>query len=197
MSIIWEIIDFLVDLVKRVHKKFSKSPPALPSESPLPGPPANISANLSLGQVEKAIQYIEGLLVEERGDKFRPDVIIGIDRGGAIVAGMLGKKMDRKVTTITLSRDWSLDWENPERSMAVALQDEEYKNILLVDDVCTSGTLVSKAKSLLETHANVGGRPKKVIRTAFILDCKSPEKMTPNYWAYETDNKRLKMPWDR
>ena len=144
------------------------------------------------------VAYARDELIEEiRG--FSPDVIIGVDRGGAIVGGMLAKYIKRPLTTMSSSDKWTIS-----KSILSSLDDgikdseertKEISKILLVDDACRTGGTLKKAYNTLKKI------PGYEIETATILNERrelGPSKVCkPDFFVYETEQSNVRMPWDK
>jgi hypoxanthine phosphoribosyltransferase len=146
------------------------------------------------------VEYsIDELIKDIRG--FSPDIIIGIDRGGAIVGGMLAKYLERPLTTMSSSIAWTIS--DPLSSLDDGVKHlgkqrtEKYNNkkILLVDDVCRGGGTLKRAYKVLDEKCNFE------LQTAVILNEKrevGPSKVfMPNFFVYETERLNVRMPWDK
>lgn len=70
---------------------------------------------------------------------FKPELIIGLARGGLIPAGILSYKFACKVETIR----WSyMDIRHEDKAALTQLFYTEDQNILIVDDLCDSGKTI-------------------------------------------------------
>lgn len=136
---------------------------------------------------------------------FRPNVVVGIDRGGAIVAGVLAKHLRLPVSTIASNPRWMLS--SPEGSLDEAIKTEfaqgrAFQRILIVDDALRFGTTMRRAVEVLRRL-----RPDSEIRTAVLLclsasagptgrDRLGPHKANPDYLVYTTTRQDVRLPWD-
>lgn len=139
------------------------------------------------------------------------NIIIGIDRGGAIVGGLLGKMLKLPVTTIGMryAKNSPLD----DRAYITAVDAEKnFKNldfskverIILIDDAVRTGTNLTEAVKNLnnyienQTHDTLR-RNQILIKTACILKVNTnavPGIEQPHVFIFNTDISRLSMPWD-
>lgn len=156
-----------------------------------------VNENLTFVDVEHAIKALIDML---RSASFVPDIIIGIDRGGAIVAGILGKALGKPITTMTVARRWTLS--DSEKSLDEGLKNPHsrradfgaLKNILLVDDACRAGTTLASA---FDSLRGVGALHDITIKTAVILNQKQLHpKIEPDFYAYTTEKGTILLPWD-
>jgi len=159
-----------------------------------------VTRDLTLADVDNAIRILENDL---RNHNFIPDVIVGIDRGGSIVAGLLGKAMRLPSTHLSSAEKWRIS--NPEASLDDGLKDlntrrQERKNIsklLLVDDACRGGPVLSDALACLNDVNALQGCE---IKTATIVNeerTRGPEKLNPDFFVYKTKFVDIGLPWDR
>ena len=116
--------------------------------------------------------------------KFRPDVVVGVAKGGVFVGGALGAALDADFVAIRLeqrSRDpGPLD-------PATALPDLAGKKVLVVDDVAHTGHTLAKARALARK------RGAREVRTAVLVV--RPGGARPDWSALETDELVL-FGWD-
>lgn len=144
------------------------------------------------------VEYsIDELIKEIIG--FSPDIIIGIDRGGAIVGGMLAKYLERPLTTMSSSDKWTIS-KSILSSLDDGIKDSEegakkISKILLVDDACRTGATLKKAYNTLKAI------PGYELKTATILNEErelGPSKVCkPNFYVYKTEQANVRMPWDK
>lgn len=131
----------------------------------------------------------------EKAQVFQPDVIIGIDRGGAIVAGLLGKYLSRRQPIERCIVPLSLVcWRQGRAGMFVQASKEQIqdKKVLLVDDASRSGGALVQAKGLL-TDGEL--RPADV-RIAVILEAPGRPGLC-NYSVYHAaEGRSPALPWD-
>jgi hypoxanthine phosphoribosyltransferase len=123
-------------------------------------------------------------------DGFRPDVIIGIARGGLTLAGALGYALEVRVLG-SLNVEF---YTGVDRTLdapvllppALDLDSLQGKTILLVDDVADSGRTLALALQLLEAG---GGEVRTVC-----LYAKSQTVLQPTYSWRHTD-RWIMFPW--
>lgn len=148
-----------------------------------------VKENLKCIDVEYAIDELIGD-IKSRG--FKPDIIIGIDRGGAIVGGMLAKYLGLPLTTISSSPDWTIS--SSEKSLDEGIKDltkNIEKKILLVDDACRQGDTLKNAHDVLNKCKF------RELKTATILnEVRRRKKIVPDFFVYEIKGDIL-MPWDK
>ena len=146
-------------------------------------------------------------MLADRMSTFGFDLIIGIDRGGAIVAGVLAKHLRVCMSTMASSPRWMIS--DPEGSLDDGIKKQPLQgsnskklNILLVDDACRSGDTMRRAVEVLRRL-----RGDCEIRTAVILlvlfeagpksrDRLGGGKQNPDYHFYSTKRNGVLLPWD-
>ena len=103
---------------------------------------------------------------------FRPDMIIGIARGGLVIAAHLSKEFgtERLIPVISLwpqgrEFDNALNRVNVKRYFKSEAKTGKTLRILIVDDVCRSGHTLARAKTYVEKSI---GMPNFKIETAAI-----------------------------
>ncbi len=115
-------------------------------------------------------------------DNYRPDLIVGIARGGWIVARILSDLLDiKEVTNIRVEfyEDLLLTRERPSITQEVSL-DVRGKRILLCDDVADTGKSLKIASDYLK---NKGVSEIKIST----LHLKPTSIVCPDYYVSETD----------
>ena len=131
----------------------------------------------------RKVERLTGRLVE---DRFLPDLIVAIPRGGLVVAGLLAKQLgdEKIVPVISLSRlDGSVGFNNPFNHLSFKRQDFQATpvNILIVDDICRSGRTLAEAKTFIEDSI---GRADFVVKTAAISFYRSYSRATgPSFFV--------------
>lgn len=133
-------------------------------------------------------------LAEKLGKKvkfFRPDVIVGISRGGLIPARLLADYLDvHKLAVIKiefLERPKKLT-DFPIISQPLHM-DVKQKKVLIVDDITDSGRTLAIAKE----HIGLAGA--KEIRTATLF-FKKGSVVRPEYFC-ETTDEWIIFPWEK
>lgn len=126
-----------------------------------------------------------------RNSNFVPDLIIGIARGGWVVARLLSDLLDiDDVGSIRIQfyRSVGVTYHEPVVSQPVSVSVEK-KRVLLCDDVADTGYSL---KAAIEHIKNSGA---EVIKTA-TLHQKSKTVVIPDYWVEKTDAWII-YPWER
>ncbi len=144
-------------------------------------------------------QEVEALcaLVHKKivNDRYQPDLLIGLSRGGLIPLGYLsGEKMFdiRDTYAIALrSYDHTKQGALSVRVPVHAQDFQRYKSILVIDDLIDSGKTMSFVLSLLQQHA---GNAK--VRTVVLFYKSAKASITPDYYAQETEN-WIVFPWEK
>jgi hypoxanthine phosphoribosyltransferase len=115
--------------------------------------------------------------------KIKPNIIIGILRGGSIPARLLAKSLEvKQMYSLTIRKD------NGERSVRTEILDDiKNKKILLVEDVLESGRSLIIGKKYLENKL-------AIVKTAsyFIL---SHSEVIPDFYIGKINKKPI-FPWD-
>jgi len=130
-------------------------------------------------------------LMDEIWTEFKPDIIIGVARGGLIPAVRLSHITNdtlMRVVDVKFYTDIEKRTEKP--VITVPLTDKiKDLNVLVVDDVADTGkTLVEVKKHVLDLKA-------KEIKIAVIA--KKPQSIIdPDYYVFET-NKWIIFPWEK
>ena len=197
--ILLAVVLFLVTFIKIIIIYFdSKRKELYPKDKDEP-----VKENLNFIDIKYAI----GELIEDmRRRGFYPDVIVGIDRGGAIVGGMLAKRLNRPLTTISSSPRWTIS--SPILSLDDGLldqekRDEKYKNIkkiLLVDDMVRTGETMERAYDTFKTDEKLKLMDRKtaiILKEEVGLGPSSEGKVPLDFFVYETKQKDIRMPWDK
>jgi len=124
---------------------------------------------------------------------YKPEIIIGIIRGGLIPSRLLSDYLNVKfITTIRTEfyNKMERDENGPEITQSLPKEVKiENKRVLLVDDVSDSGYSLKCAVDYLNNL-----NPKE-IKTA-TLHLKPDSKFKPNYYIEET-NKWIIYPWEK
>jgi len=119
------------------------------------------------------------------GEGFRPDVVVGIAKGGVFVGGALAAALQAEFLPVrieTRSRDTHA---GPE--VASQLPDLTGRRVLVVDDVASTGSTLARARALTR---KAGARQ---VRTAVLV--KRPGGARPDFHALETEELIL-FGWD-
>lgn len=120
---------------------------------------------------EELVRSLRKMLDDE---DFVPHLIVGIARGGLIVAGYLAKQLTRKpnipVISLWRKRDTG-DYQNPFNCLSfnrsdVGLDSHEQFKILIVDAFCIHGNTLKLAKDFVARSA---GSDNTIIKTATIF----------------------------
>jgi len=117
--------------------------------------------------------------------RYQPTVVLGIVKGGVFVGGALAAALQADFHTIRLEkrrRDTTALTEPVEQ-----LPDLTGKKVLVVDDVCASGTTLAKGRAAAR---KAGARQ---VQTAVLV--KRPAGARPDWFAFETDELML-FGWD-
>lgn len=146
-------------------------------------------SQLSYVDVQKGLDVLA-----ERIGSATPDVILCVDRGGAIVGGIIAKRLRVPICLIPrCGKDLkSFDFS--------ALKEElEGQVVLVVDDACRTGATLEHV-----LRATQQMLPGKTIKAAVLLTCRltygAHKAQTGlslvDYFAYFSDRLGIKLPWD-
>lgn len=179
--------------------------------------------NVSLGydDVEFAIYGLTkkliddpNFLVKDATGKYdaKRNIIIGVDRGGAIVGGMLAKNLGLAVKTLAINwanppqtnieQDPSIGIETSIRALGCLenIEFDNVTNILLVDDAVRKGDAMQAAKIVLNKKLKEIGKSDKIkIEVACILYQQEakPKIKLPKFAVYQTNKSKRWLPWDK
>lgn len=136
----------------------------------------NFTYNDVLAGVEKLV---------EPARNFKPEEIVGINRGGAILGGMLGKELGFVPRIIVVDEDNEKVWFNDAEEL-------RGRKVLLVDDRLTDGKHMGLAYDYLQEYA----KAKDVRKIVFTWINRPTAVSSPDFWAYEADKGKLLLPWE-
>lgn len=151
--------------------------------------------NLNIDNGDQIINHIEYDPIK--------NIIIGIDRGGAIVGAMLGKKLHLPATTIAIN--WAKSQEKlTHRGVETSLEFcgglknidfENVTKILLVDDVIRTGMNMASAKNNLEN--TIENKEIQYNILCILYQRQMPDyAFKPDLKIYDTKLTEIRMPWD-
>jgi|GEM_PF-5782558 len=190
-------------------------------------PDKKIKKDLRYLDIKFAIDKLEKTIItanilsgpNNNTDFYKKNIIVGIDRGGAIVGGLLGKKLHLPVTTIGIrwAKDSPVDPKLSRRRPPIQTGIDARENfsnidfdtvevILLVDDAVRNATAMSAAIYTLRTYIQKN-KPDRCAHiryyTASILDegdwtggGPRPSGFKLNFHVYSAEKNNLKLPWD-
>lgn len=120
---------------------------------------------------------------------YQPDLVIGIAKAGVIPGAVVASILRRDFYSMKISRGMGDERARAHpKIFSEAPRDAAKKNVLIVDEICTSGETLRIASNALR---QVGPAE---IRTAASLVRQSGHR--PDFWALETDQ-IVVFPWDR
>lgn len=212
-TIIFAVIIIIFYIYHKARKLFKQSQ-SVYEQLARPKTSKYINENLTYRDVEFAICCLFKRIDQSRflipsSNPEKPydqnkNIIVGIDRGGAIVGGALAKMLVLPIAT--LSVNYPLPSNNEAKSSE--LGDLKYidfslvKKILLVDDVLRTGQTMTKAKAKLDDIKKYYHEIGYDIdyRTVAILyeehyGIHSQHK-PPDFLVYYTKHSDIQMPWD-
>lgn len=131
----------------------------------------------AFGEVARAL----GARIAER---FRPDVVVGIAKGGVFAGGALASVLGADFLSVRIERRRR---DGAGTAPIAELPDLTKKKVLVVDDVASTGATLAKARALAR---KAGARE---VRTAVLVV--RPHGARPDFAAVETDELIL-FGWD-
>jgi hypoxanthine phosphoribosyltransferase len=179
------------------------------SEKKVKDPRQDVTNHLNYRDVEFAIYCLVNQLLESRflieiepGSKhFDPckNLVIGIDRGGAVVGGLLAKSLGLPLTVIGVryAANSPLPDSTPTsilfRNNLVNIDLNSVQRIILIDDTIRTG---SSMKIALDELLNKN-KERGIIKLACILKITGYRYIIePDYFVYHSPNSRINPPWD-
>jgi hypoxanthine phosphoribosyltransferase len=118
--------------------------------------------------------------------KFRPDTVVGIAKGGVFAGGALAAALSADFRPVRIEKR-RRDAASSTLDAAEQLPDLEGLRVLVVDDVSSTGSTLARARALCK---KAGARE---VRTAVLV--KRPDGSRPDWYALETDQLVL-FGWD-
>ncbi|MBI4454300.1 MAG: phosphoribosyltransferase [Acidobacteria bacterium] len=141
----------------------------------------------------KDIPSAVALLAEKISSK-RPDIVLGIDRGGAVVGGILAKYFRIPIRLL-----YRIESEEGFYSDLDA-SDVNGKVVVLVDDASRTGRSIEKAAKYVKSRLS----PQSLVVAVLLLtkiDYRGHKEITPSelvdQFSYFTTRTDIKLPWDR
>jgi hypoxanthine phosphoribosyltransferase len=131
-------------------------------------------------------------------NQFAPNILLGISRGGVIIADLLSQEYGDSVPMISLwgnRTGWKdkprVDFENEiNEPLKELISTEKYKSLLIVDNISRTGTALRKAKKFVLSNAK-----RKTIKTAVLVAVENiPQNDFPDYYVQTTSYTEFKMP---
>jgi hypoxanthine phosphoribosyltransferase len=116
-------------------------------------------------------------------EKFHPDVVLGIAKGGVALGGALAGPLRSDFQPVRVERRS----RDPNGRTTASVPDARGRTVLVVDDVCSSGQTLEKARELARRS---GARE---VRSATLVV--RPKGTRPDWFALETDEV-IVFPWD-
>lgn len=222
---IYIIYDWGEKKVKAIEKRFQKQleqelnkqrDQLIETISEKPKDPRNdVEESLTTRDIEFAIYCLINKLakskflspIDHRKKEFdtKKNIIIGIDRGGAIVGGLLGKGL--RLATANLG----IYWANPplvgQGEITAIKTDKNLDNIdfscvekvILVDDAVRTGETMQEAINILQGKKQTHNFEHIIVCVLNVHDMPGRNvDVNPDYFVYKTksQNKDLNLPWD-
>jgi len=144
--------------------------------------------------IEKIASMCSIVYQKIQNDKFAPELIIGISRGGLIPLGFLaGEQMFNNRTTRIISiRSYDDEGTQKKLNLIFPIHTEElkkFKSILVVDDIADSGKTLDYVITVLKNDL-----PTSTIKTATLF-YKKRSVIQPDYYVEETRD-WVVFPWE-
>lgn len=127
-------------------------------------------------------------------DNFKPDLLVGIARGGLFPLALLsGERMlnNRHAVSVNISSYEGCEQGELKEILPIHTEDwQQYKNILLVDDIVDTGASFKHMLALLKK-----GVPEATVKTVALFYKAKKSCVKPDYYAQET-NEWIVFPWE-
>lgn len=127
---------------------------------------------------------------------FQFDVIVGLQRGGLVVADMLSRFYDSRIPVHSLFQDRrskqpeiNFDCETNEPLIKLLKENDSIKHILITEDITRTGHAIVKAKDYLEEKL-----PDKNFRSAAIVLGAGVKPSVVDYYVYTAEDKHIQTP---
>ncbi len=122
---------------------------------------------------------------------YKPDVIVGISRGGLVPAKLLSDFLQIKDVLTVKADHWGITATKDKKAhLAYGLDtDLSGKRVLLVDDVTKTGESMNLSKKHIE------GKKPKSIRTAVLYHTRDSD-YEPNFYGAITQSDWIIFPWN-
>ncbi|QNN21745.1 hypothetical protein HED60_05490 [Planctomycetales bacterium ZRK34] len=146
-------------------------------------------------------------LIAELGDKlkrsphargFMPDIILGLSRGGIIVADLLSRYLGGRIPSLCLWADRHKEHQStviaPPKNdinsiIKTLLGKRRYKNVLLVDDISRRGQTICRAKDFIESV------PSELVVKTLLVVVHENASYKPDYIGMSTSDFDLRLPF--
>ncbi|MFC1920326.1 phosphoribosyltransferase [Chloroflexota bacterium] len=140
-------------------------------------------------QVYAGVEYLSGIITKD----YNPDIIVGVSSGGAVVAGMLSRLLNKPLTQIVRSNP-QMEETKPSDSTIISIPISVIrgKRILMVDDIIVTGKTLSEYCEDIRQRKN---HPAEV-RCAALLLAGERWEYKPDFYAYRAARIEVRMPWD-
>ena len=160
-----------------------------------------LTADSYASSVEK--KYVDNKMVEDfcfklyekiEKDGFKPDLLVGLSRGGLVPLGYLSNEAMLDIhNTLSISIASYKDKKQGQLTLRMPFHGEDvqqFKTILVIDDLADSGKTLEFVLSLLQEN-----NPDAVIKTATLF-YKKKSVIVPDYYIEETDQ-WIVFPWEK
>ena len=138
---------------------------------------------------EESIQDLHELVRQMTVDRFTPQVIVGISRGGLPPAVMLSAYFDIPLKPLKSSLRHFPQWEE-------YMPRPTDREILIVDDICDSGATFTRIREDILRNTKVKEGP--VVRFASLYS-NADQDFTPDYYVRELNQNQqqvwIEFPW--
>ncbi len=147
--------------------------------------------NININAIQSMCQDLYDKINNEG---YKPDLIVGISRGGLVPLGYLtGEKMFNIRNTLSVAVKSYEGNKQGEISLLHPIHFEDfthYKSVLVVDDIVDSGQTVRFVLDILKTNL-----PNASIKTAVLYYKPKISVINPDYYVHETED-WIVFPWE-
>lgn len=208
-----------VEIIQQISGTIALHNPKDPLEENLTYQDIEFAIYCLVDQIIKAndITKKEPFLKEIKGKKnvydTQKNLIICIDRGGAIIGGLLGKSLVLPVASIGIryAANSPLSQEKGKKGIDTAVDAEKnltnidfqkVERILLVDDVIRSGATMNAAKNLLEKYSHSNNSTIQIKIACILKEVlythphQNDDHVIPDFFVYHTKKHEIHTPWD-
>jgi hypoxanthine phosphoribosyltransferase len=138
-------------------------------------------------------EHVNALEKKIRSSNIRFDWIISINRGGLIIGVMLSHRLKVQHGVLTINNYiGKKKLEKIKRDLYISMVGHFTGNVLIVDEISTSGETIKEAKSFIKKDSDI-----KIIKTATI-HYQNKAVIVPDFYVEEIPHDMwVEYPWER